>query len=446
MTITATFDMINTAGVAQDQVDLLRGVAAEAVRRWSAVLAGDAALTVRIQITTDVTSQRAEGSWSNGTTAARTGGFSYAVGSPAWQLQGNARAGTASDADIVISVHPDYLQNELFLDPTPATRGDTPSDRTDGLSVLIHEIGHAIGFTGYYDEGTDTFSGNYKTGYDYRLSVVNGAVMFDGPNVRALMGGAIPLTDNNYCHYGNSNAYPGTDSDPLLGLMNGVVYYRGYAYAIGALDLAVLADTGVGTVRNDILNVPYLPSMRGGAGNDTITGGGGANLLQGDAGNDVIVGNGGSDVLKGGSGNDRLYGGASNDTLAGGSGTDRLAGGKGIDLLTGGPGADRFVFDTAPASGNRDTITDFSHAEGDSILLSLASMPGLHATGALAADAFYAAPGATAAHDAGDRVVYDSNSGVLYYDADGSGGAAAVALALLNGHPSLVAGDFLIVA
>ncbi|MEO0032937.1 MAG: hypothetical protein RIS94_2695 [Pseudomonadota bacterium] len=445
MTINATFQMLNTAGVAQSTVDLLQGVATEAVRQWSLKLAGNANLTIRIEITNAVPSQRADGTWGNGSTAAQSGIVNYAVGSPSWQLEGNAKV-ASSDPDVVIRIYPDYLLNELFLDLTPATRGDCPSNRTDGLSTIIHELGHALGFTGYYNETAGTFSDNYKTPYDYRLKIVDGAVMFDGPNVRALTGGAIPLTNNNYTHYGNSGADPSLSTDPLLGLMNGVAYYRGHAYSIDALDLAVLADTGVGTTRNDILDLPFLPAMRGGAGNDVIRGGAGANLLQGDAGNDSIFGNGGADKLYGGAGTDILRGGVGNDTVYGGTGADRLYGGAGKDSLVGGLGADRFVFDSAPGSTNRDTIADFSHVQGDIIALSHTVMPGLGATaGALSPDAFLAAAGATTAQDASDRIVYDTATGALYYDADGTGGSAAIALATIKGHPALVAGDFLIV-
>ncbi|MDF8331663.1 calcium-binding protein [Novosphingobium cyanobacteriorum] len=546
MAITPTFQMVNTAAVDQAKVDALQAVAAQAVALWGKALAGNAALTIRIEITTDVPSGRADGGWLNGTTLPKMDGFWIADGGPAYKLQGNAKAGT--EPDISIRVAPDYLLNELFLDPTPATRGETPSDRTDGLAVMLHEIGHALGFTGYYDEAQNSFPAGFKTAYDYRLKIDGGAVMFDGPNVRALTGGAMPLTDNNYSHYGNSNAYPGDSNDPLLGLMNGVVYYRGYPYAIGDLDLAVLADTSLGTIRDDILDLPFLPSMRGGAGNDTISGGVADNLLQGDSGTDTISGNDGNDTLKGGAGVDTLNGGAGNDwldggkgadimaggtgndiylvdstddkvfeavttapgdttdaggtdtvrtalsfdlsalayvenlqlvgstaingtgsalanriignaaantlsglggrdILIGGGGDDRLFGGSGKDALTGGAGADRFVFDTAlDARTNRDSIADFNHGEGDKIVLSRTVFGAVGAVGALADAAFHAAADATQAHDASDRIVYNTSTGVLYYDADGFGGAGSVAFAILKGIPALVAADLLITA
>lgn len=38
-----------------------------------------------------------------------------------------------------------------------------------------------------------------------------------------------------------------------LDLMDGVLFYRGYSYTVGELDLAILADTGLGTILDDVL-------------------------------------------------------------------------------------------------------------------------------------------------------------------------------------------------
>ena len=67
-------------------------------------------------------------------------------------------------------------------------------------------------------------------------------------------------------------------------------------------------------------------------------------------------------------------------------------------------------------------------------------------TGALDADAFHAAAGARQAHDASDRIIYNTTNGALWYDPDGLGGKAAVLVAVIAGHPDVAAGDFLILA
>jgi Ca2+-binding RTX toxin-like protein len=64
------------------------------------------------------------------------------------------------------------------------------------------------------------------------------------------------------------------------------------------------------------------------------------------------------------------------------------------------------------------------------------------ATGTLAAAAFHV--GAAAA-DADDRIIYSAATGNLFYDRDGTGAAAAVQFAHLNGSPALSNTDFVIV-
>ena len=50
--------------------------------------------------------------------------------------------------------------------------------------------------------------------------------------------------------------------------------------------------------------------------------------------------------------------------------------------------------------------------------------------------------------DASDRLVYNTSTGILYYDADGSGVRASVAIALLGNltHPNLTYTDIQIIA
>lgn len=91
------------------------------------------------------------------------------------------------------------------------------------------------------------------------------------------------------------------------------------------------------------LGVPV--TLRGGPGNDRLTGGGSVlgDRLIGGTGDDVLNGTGGPDVLYGGPGNDVLIGGSGDDRLYGGSGDDKLYGGSGDDVLRGEAGSDQLV-------------------------------------------------------------------------------------------------------
>ncbi|MBK7521559.1 MAG: M10 family metallopeptidase C-terminal domain-containing protein [Gammaproteobacteria bacterium] len=196
--------------------------------------------------------------------------------------------------------------------------------------------------------------------------------------------------------------------------------------------------------------------LRGAAGNDTMDGGDGNDTVYGGAGDDSMLGGEGDDSIGGGNGADALQGGAGNDTLVGGDGFDFLGGGAGIDVLKGGRGADTlagndgadvFVFDTALSVNNIDTITDFVSGQ-DLLRLDDDVFTALSAGVALGAAQLLVAAGATSAHDADDRIIYNTASGALYYDADGAGGTAAVQFAQLGAgtHPGLTAEDFLVVA
>ena len=91
---------------------------------------------------------------------------------------------------------------------------------------------------------------------------------------------------------------------------------------------------------NDIVatlsNVTKPMTIDGGAGNDVLTGGGGANTIFGGAGNDLLYGADGADILFGGDGDDVLFGGQGRDFLIGGDGADTLLGNADDDILVAG--------------------------------------------------------------------------------------------------------------
>lgn len=162
------------------------------------------------------------------------------------------------------------------------------------------------------------------------------------------------------------------------------------------------------------------------------------------AGFENVVGGTGADRITGNKAANVLDGAKGNDSLAGGKGKDTLSGGLGQDSLTGGDKADTFVFDVKPGGKHADIITDFRH---NTDIIGLDDLVFAAIGPKLEAKEFYAAAGATRAHDRDDRIVYDTRTGKLYYDDDGNkaGGHAAVLFATLSNKPPLDHGDFAIV-
>jgi Ca2+-binding RTX toxin-like protein len=161
----------------------------------------------------------------------------------------------------------------------------------------------------------------------------------------------------------------------------------------------------------------------------------------GGSANNTIYGTAGADKAYGYAGNDLIKGAAAGDTIDGGTGNDQIYGELGNDVLTGGAGQDTFFFNTALGSSNVDRITDFNVAD-DTIRLENAIMTKLSSSGTLASSLFRIG---TKAVDANDYVVYNSQTGALSYDADGSGAGAAVQIATLAPNLKLTAADLYII-
>jgi serralysin len=101
-----------------------------------------------------------------------------------------------------------------------------------------------------------------------------------------------------------------------------------------------------------------------------------------------------------------------------------------------------FVFSATPSAGNADRITDFRVVD-DTIHLDDAVFSGLR-RGALAGSAFVKNTSGNAA-DASDRVIYESDTGKVFFDRDGTGSASKVLIATLDKNRSLTAADFLVI-
>lgn len=241
-------------------------------------------------------------------------------------------------------------------------------------------------------------------------------------------------------------------------------------------------DILIGNAGNNTLSGGFgNDSLTGGDGNDQLVGGSGDDFLDGGAGADSLTGGDGTDTVSyyqysvsGGTGltaslenvsintgdaagdtyvsienlagtfwNDTLIGTSGNNVIDGVNGADVFNGRGGMDKLIGNGGGDTFVFDSAIGAGNLATITGFAHGQ-DHFNLDNAIFTQLGADGALDAGAFV---NGAAALDGDDRIIFNSATGNVSYDADGSGAGAAVVFAtiqtLLNG--TLDHTDFLIV-
>ena len=257
-------------------------------------------------------------------------------------------------------------------------------------------------------------------------------LQFDNRGFTAL-GGAGNFAAGDARFASGAGLTSGQDSSDRLvyDTLNGDLYYD--ADGSGAAKSILVAH---------LTNAPALRATDITVSGSSGTSGGTAGL-QGTAGNDVLVGTEANDSISGLAGNDTLRGQGGDDTLVGGDGKDRLEGRGGHDFLTGGAGNDLFMFLDAPGAAGVDRITDFVRGS-DEVVLENAVHKGLGTSGAmLAGDArFRAGAGITHGQDSTDRIIYDTSTGQLFYDADGSGAGGSVMIATFAGNPALTATDF----
>ncbi|QLB16060.1 hypothetical protein A6B39_08850 [Mannheimia granulomatis] len=204
----------------------------------------------------------------------------------------------------------------------------------------------------------------------------------------------------------------------------------------------------------------YADILIGNKADNNISGGAGDDKIYGDAGNDYLDGSLGADIMEGGAGNDRyvvdnvkdvvtekagegeadaiyssitytlpenieqlfligssnidatgngehntLIGNEGNNILKGEAGNDILDGGRGSDTLFGGAGEDSFRFSTV-LDGSVDSISDFD-VNIDKLLLDDSIFTSLNDPTSIK-----------------NHIQYDSTTGQLSYDSDGTAGLA----------------------
>lgn len=152
-------------------------------------------------------------------------------------------------------------------------------------------------------------------------------------------------------------------------------------------------------------------------------------------------------VINGTNSSEALTGTAGVDQINGSGGIDKIFGKGGSDILTGGAGQDKFVFDTA-LDGSIDRITDFSTVDDhiyldNAIFTKLGS--GSWSSPKYLSSSFIEDGAGARADDANDYILYDKNTGILSYDADGNGAGAPIAFAQLTAGLNLSHYDFYVV-
>jgi Ca2+-binding RTX toxin-like protein len=306
--------------------------------------------------------------------------------------------------------------------------GGTGDDTINGLGGDDHLDGSS---------GDDSVNGG--TGDDWVIGSRGADSLVGGGGNDTLYGGGSDGAADSMNGGAGNDTYVVEQNDVIVADSGGIDEVEAFnaSWTLGpGLENLLLSGTATGRVgTGNALNNDLQIGTSGGDG-----------ALHGLGGNDVLHGSSGGNLLSGGNGNDTITGEGGNDTLRGGNGADRLNGGWGVDKHTGGAGAESFVFAQPAGSANADRVGDFVSGT-DRLLFDNDVLTALGGSGDWAAGdgRFHAAAGARSGHDSDDRLIYNTTSGNLYYDADGLGGAAGQILATLGGAPLLMATDITVI-
>ena len=216
------------------------------------------------------------------------------------------------------------------LGKATATGGDAEGDVFENVENIIGSA------------GDDWLRGDAN---DNRLTGLAGddTLIGGGGGNDTLNGGAGDDTLNG--GEGDDTLIGGAGADLLTGGPGGDTL--SYAGSDGAVDIRLRRDHAsgghaegdvyrdvehvTGSDHDDRLGGLHRPEGASAGGDNTLSGGGGADEIYGGSGDDELNGDGGDDELYGGAGDDELNGGAGDDTLIGGPGKDEFIGGAGDD-------------------------------------------------------------------------------------------------------------------
>ncbi|WP_460593412.1 beta strand repeat-containing protein, partial [Giesbergeria sinuosa] len=413
----------------------------------------------------DASANRIDGLAGNDTISAAAGNDTLIGSAGNDSMTGGADADTfditttAADTDEITDwgVGADVLSGTAFA-------GQTLKVTIDNASTLAFDASTAFATNGMVSvtggNANDTITGG-----------ANSDTLSGGAGTDSLVGGA--GTDSLVGGAGNDTITGGTGNDTMTGGADNDTFI----ITTTAADTDEITDWGVGT---DVLSGT---AFAGQTLKVTIDN---ASTLAFDA--STAFATNGTVSVTGGNANDTITGGANSDTLSGGAGTDSLVGGAGVDVITGGAGADTvtggtgndiFVYETVADWSVTETITDYGTAAQNTTALDNAPIAGLNGdvlrfdysniaaiTGfvgvagnlvttiplttngsTLLAGALVQGAGAQVATAAFAQFLYNSTTGLLSIDVDGTAGATAVVdIALIGTGLTLTGTDILFVA
>jgi len=203
--------------------------------------------------------------------------------------------------------------------PDLTYNGDDDEGRSDAFVAKVAPDGTRLLYAGYIG-GTDT-----DHGYGIAVDSTGAAYVTgytDSSQATFPVVGGPDLTSN-----GGPDAFVAKIADPPDTDGDGVLDVTDNCPLVANPDQTDSDDDGVGDACERVKNPVGLcgrqrVTIRGTAGNDTITGTPGKDVIDGGDGNDRIRGMGGNDVICGGKGNDWIFGNHGNDQIIGGPGRD----------------------------------------------------------------------------------------------------------------------------
>jgi len=414
----------NTAGASGAAVSNVLAVVQDAAEYWGRYLNfGGATLEVTINIITLDANTLAQA----GTSFTSLDGNVFQADTILELQTGFDFNGAESDIEIDVNLS-SILNNEFYFGGVNAA--DPPSNLFDLLTVLVHEIGHGLGFLSLIELMEEAVFDTFVSGLPL-------APVFTGPNAVAAFGGNVPL-----------DSEPSHVSQSVSSSIMTPSQAPGERILLSNLDVAILGDVGLPvllpTLGDDVLfGFPQNDSVSLLDGNDYFEALGGHDNISGGAGDDTILGQDGFNTLDGGLGADLLIGGASFDVLDGGEGDDTLEGGPGGDAMNGRGGVDTASYLSAGA-GVRVHLLNQIEGRGEALGDTLIDIENL--TGSSFADTLIGdAEGNVLSGVAGDDQLFGEDGNDLLFagfgDDRAEGGNGADLIRSGPGNDTLLGGE-----